>query len=539
MVDVLADSGLRPATTAGFDWEYWIAPDGTLRDVSPSCEEITGFPPSAFQDDPALVRAIVHPDDRPAFAAHCITERNGSGPGRIDFRIVTQGGEVRWISHVCRSILDARGTVLGRRVSNRDITPRVQAETALRQRSVALEALHDISLRLSTAMDLETLLFVIVDQARTLLNAEMGVVFLYEEATNDFVIRVATEGLEHLRGQHVALDEGVSGHVYRERRTLVVDNYGEWPGRLARFAVTAALRPMLGVPLKRLDEILGVLSIAGVTNNPFTEHDVWLAELFAAHATLALENARLRQAEQAHYQRMQETRRRMAEVEKIAALGSLAAALAHEINNPLQAIQSHLELVMDFALPPERQTEFLGVVRHEVGRLKGIVQRVLDYARPNAVPRHRVAVAELVEQTLDLVRKQLQRAGVTVGVDVAPGLEIAVAPDQAMQVILNLLLNAIEAAGPGGSVQIAGHQAGSRVQITVTDSGPGIPSEILGRLFEPFFTTKPQGTGLGLAVSRSLVDQQGGTLTAANRAGGPGAVFTISLPALDAAKDPP
>jgi PAS domain S-box-containing protein len=141
----LRESEMRFRTVADFthDWEYWRGPEGSLIYISPSCERITGYRAQEFQDDPALMEAIVHPDDRPQIASHIHQESEDYGAHEIEFRILTRSGEQRWIGHVCQPVRDAAGAWQGRRASNRDITQRKQAEEALKQRHDQLETVSD------------------------------------------------------------------------------------------------------------------------------------------------------------------------------------------------------------------------------------------------------------------------------------------------------------------------------------------------------------------------------------------------------------
>jgi PAS domain S-box-containing protein len=133
--EALRKSEERFRTVADFtyDWEYWVAPDGHHVYVSPSCERITGHNPEAFLNDPGLLAKLVHPDDQKAFVSHADQMEQQKEAGAIDFRIVTRGGEVRWISHTCQSIYGSEGEYLGKRASNRDISKRKRMEEALRQ----------------------------------------------------------------------------------------------------------------------------------------------------------------------------------------------------------------------------------------------------------------------------------------------------------------------------------------------------------------------------------------------------------------------
>jgi len=220
-----------------------------------------------------------------------------------------------------------------------------------------------------------------------------------------------------------------------------------------------------------------------------------------------------------------------ARAERLAAIGRLAAAMAHEINNPLQAIRSNLELVLDFDLEPDEREEYLHVVSQEIQRLTEITRRVLDFARPADDTRYPVPIAHLIQETLKLVGKQLQLAHVRATTDLSADLpSVFVAPDQILQVLLNLSVNAIEAMPDGGHLHIAARANENVVEIALTNDGLALPAEHIERIFDPFFTTKPDGAGLGLSISHSIVHRHGGTISVKNLKDHRGVIFTITLP---------
>lgn len=217
--------------------------------------------------------------------------------------------------------------------------------------------------------------------------------------------------------------------------------------------------------------------------------------------------------------------------ERMAAMGRLATSLAHEINNPLQAMRSNLELALDFDLEQEEQRNYLDVVRQEVERLAKITRRVLDFAQPSEDTRYPVSIAHLIQKMRELIGKQLELAHVEVTIDLPVDLPtIFVAPDQIIQVLLNLSVNAIEAMPDGGNLHITACVDGDVVVLTLTNDGPPLPAEHIERIFDPFFTTKPTGTGLGLSVSHSIVHRHGGTINVENLENDQGVAFTMTLP---------
>jgi two-component system sporulation sensor kinase A len=228
------------------------------------------------------------------------------------------------------------------------------------------------------------------------------------------------------------------------------------------------------------------------------------------------------------------------QAERLATLGRLAAALAHEINNPLQIMQSHLDLLLDFPLAPGEDRQYLDIVRREIKRLSDVARRVLSFAHPRLAPCQPVAVVELVQQVLVLAGKELQRNGIEVTTDWQDVPRVLAEPDQVTQIFLNLVINAVESMPGNGQLHVAVYPEGDQVAISFTNSGSAIPREILPRIFEPFFTTKPGGNGLGLWISHSLVQQHGGSLTVENLENDQGVACIVKLPSallLDATRE--
>jgi two-component system NtrC family sensor kinase len=218
---------------------------------------------------------------------------------------------------------------------------------------------------------------------------------------------------------------------------------------------------------------------------------------------------------------------RLVQSEKLAGIGRLAAGVAHEINNPLAVILGYANLLRRKA--EGQLADDLRIIEDESLRAKEIVEGLLDLSRPLATAPEPVDLRALCDEALARLTATGQLGGATVEVSGAARVEGH--PQKLRQVVLNLVKNGVEAAGPGGKVRVGLAQAaGGAAVVQVSDTGTGLPAEASQRLFEPFFTTKPSGTGLGLAVSLGIVQAHGGTLEADSPAGG-GARFTIRLPA--------
>jgi PAS domain S-box-containing protein len=217
---------------------------------------------------------------------------------------------------------------------------------------------------------------------------------------------------------------------------------------------------------------------------------------------------------------------------KLAAIGELAAGVAHEINNPLFAILGLTEFLLKEAEPGTKALQRLELIQQTGLEIKEIVRALLDFARENAEERHVVPLEEVVQATVDLVRRTNAHKGVEL-VDLYDGsaAPVSASPNQLKQIFLNLIANARQAMPNGGTVKVNVRQDGDWVIASVTDDGPGIEPAILERIFEPFFTTKrlTGGTGLGLSVSLGIAEAHGGSLTASSDPGR-GATFTLRLP---------
>jgi two-component system, sporulation sensor kinase E len=223
--------------------------------------------------------------------------------------------------------------------------------------------------------------------------------------------------------------------------------------------------------------------------------------------------------------------KRMRQSERLAAMGYMAAALAHEVNNPLQTIRSNLELLLAFDLEPDEHRQRLDIALQQIERLVRITHHMLSFAQPAEDTRYPVSIANLVRKTLAPMDGQMQLAHIQVTTDLPTDLpRVFVAPDQIAQVLLNLTINAIQAMPGGGHLQVAARVDGDMVALSLTNDGPPLPPKHIEHLFDPFFTTKPDGTGLGLSISYSIIEQHGGTIDVENLEGGQGVVFIVTLP---------
>jgi two-component system sensor histidine kinase HydH len=239
----------------------------------------------------------------------------------------------------------------------------------------------------------------------------------------------------------------------------------------------------------------------------------------------------------------------MARQERLAALGGMAAVLAHEIRNPLGGIKGVAQFLKERPAGDPSRTEMMQAIVAEATRLERLVNDLLSYARPRPPDRRPLDLATTLREMMSFVQPAADAAGVKVRVDVEdppPGL--LADPEQMKQLIANLALNAIQAMPSGGALTVSARlgkrtagihtwmqrsqlarQADTWVEISVEDTGPGIPEADLARVFEPFYTTRAKGTGLGLAICRQIVEAHGGSIGVA-RTGAEGTRMVMILP---------
>jgi signal transduction histidine kinase len=233
--------------------------------------------------------------------------------------------------------------------------------------------------------------------------------------------------------------------------------------------------------------------------------------------------------------RLQAAQEELLVSERMATVGRLSLKVAHEVRNPISAIELNAEMLEDIVrarggADMDEAGGLVASIRDQVNTLDALTEEYLAFARFPKAHFEEESVNQLVQELADFVRPVAVRQGLTMRVETDPAVPMMEIDRTLLrQAILNLVKNGLEALSRGGELIISSRATDNGVEVSVADTGPGIPAEVAQRLFEQFFTTKPQGTGLGLSISRQIIEEHGGNLTWSNRPGG-GAVFTILLP---------
>jgi signal transduction histidine kinase len=396
----------------------------------------------------------------------------------------------------------------------------------IRRGAVQLLRLVQLATELAAAPDLDALLATITQGLTTLLGATRTTLYVYDAKSCEIVTRVA-DRLE-IREIRLPLGKGIAGQVAKTCQLLHVPEVKDSPYFAPEFDKKTGFitRSILASPmLNTKKELVGVVEVLNKKAGTFTEEDEELLRLFASYAAVAIEAAVLEQ----------EMRRR----ERMAAIGSLAGTIVHDIRNMATLVSGWLDLIQPGSGTADPR-EVVDVIRGEAEKMVDLTEEILEFAR-GGDPRVHPAPVDLDRMIADLARvieREFHVAGVKLELQLGGAGFASLDARRFRRVVFNLAQNARKALRRGGTLIIRTSrqevsQAGTPpcVKLVFEDDGPGIPAEIRSRLFTPFTSAGSQGgTGLGLAICKSIVDAHGGRITVQHRPGG-GTIFEIALPA--------
>ena len=283
----------------------------------------------------------------------------------------------------------------------------------------------------------------------------------------------------------------------------------------------------LCAPMMAKNQLIGMVLLGFDRNTSVVRRkDAGLLLQLAEQASLAFQNAAL-------YREQQERLVRLHRADRLAAMGQLAAGVAHEVRNPLTAIRSTMQY-MGSTLDPAKK-EWVDELIGEVDRIDQIISGLLNLARTHKGQRSAVDLSEILEQTARFLDHRARKQGVKIVESHQETIFVEADPNQLKQVFLNLILNALQALGNEGSIRLEARIEGDETQaqrsarVQIIDDGPGIPEEVLRNVLDPFFTTKSEGTGLGLSICHNIIEQHSGRLDIKSELG-EGTIVSIVLP---------
>jgi signal transduction histidine kinase len=472
-----------------------------------------------------------------------------------------------------RNLLGTMASMISAALENALIFQRMEVLVTRNEEMVgALATLYEISTVLMTTMDFEATVLIIMDAVihPAGLDHDRVVLFLVDE--DDAVLRPIanldkgvdgqmrkelTQSLQELRDQRphrplladgrlvhlevpLAPDDSVVATCVDRGVSVVVEDPQNDPRVNPRLAEVLGLeRPFVAVPMFAKGNVLGVLLVNNfISGRPFKERDLKLLGMLANQGGLALETARLYHNLESANKELAQMRNRLLEADKLAALGEIAAGVAHEIRNPLVSIGGFTRRIRKKVGDDSPITQYLDVIIDEVTRLEKTLNEMLDFSSDARGHFEEHDLNAIIEQSLELINRELADNNIEVIEELGKDLPPIYCDDrQIKHVFLNLFLNAIQAMGTDHgkltvrtfSVVREGKQF---VAGEVSDTGGGISMDIVHNIFNPFFTTKDEGSGLGLSIVHKIVTRHYGQVEVHNR-GEEGASFLVTLPAAE------
>ena len=449
-------------------------------------------------------------------------------------------GTRRMVSINAAPVHDASGTVVGGVVMTQDVTDSVHLLAAEREARARTERLQALTAALARARTMDDVATVVVAEMVTAMGAKTGALAMRDD---DALVLLRTVGFpemleSHVHRQRLDLPSPLT-ECFRTQAPVWIETREGPAGLDARFPTIAPIWDGLGVasaafvPLVAADETVGVISFSFVGERAFTVPEKAFLLALGQQAALAVERARLFQAEIQARSEAEAANR---------AKGEFLAVMSHELRTPLNAIGGYAALMEIGIRGPvtAAQMEDLRRIQASQRHLLGLINEVLNYAKlETGTVQYDVTtilVCNALEGAEALVDPQAFAKHVSLAVtDCPPDAIVHADAEKLQQVLVNLLSNAVKFTQPGGAIELACRVVGALVEITVRDTGIGIPKDQLERIFDPFvqvrsdFTRTHEGTGLGLAISRDLARGMGGELTVDSDIA-VGSVFTLSLP---------
>ena len=399
---------------------------------------------------------------------------------------------------------------------------------------------------LMETLDIDEILRLVLEGVTKNIGFDRARLYLVNERMNLLECRMAV-GIdeERIKGITLRLDpeDSIVARSIFEKQSFIIPDASKDPRVNPVLKEKFNLHSLVVIPLFAKEKTLGAIAADFVEpNKNITKEALDSVMVFAQQAGLAIHNAFMYQELKTFSQQMEEkiqkttadlrkTEAQLIRSEKLAALGQLAAGFAHEIRNPLTSINILIHSMREKPPSGDSYKEDFKVIEEEIHRINEIVDQFLRFAKPAPPLLEKTEVSSIFEETLQLLRPQIEKQLIVVEKEFQPLPIILIDREQMKQAILNLLLNAIQAMPGGGHLTLKGQNSedGQWIHLSIQDSGVGIPGEDMNKLFDPFFSTKEGGIGLGLSIAHRIIDQHRGKIEVES-VPGKGTLFTVWLP---------
>ena len=410
----------------------------------------------------------------------------------------------------------------------------------MKKHSETLIAVAKIGELVTRPLDSPEILRQVVEITADIMKVDVCSVYLYD-SSGDTLVLEATIGLKDDAVGRVRINpgEGITGRAAKQGRTVAVSDV-TLDKRNKYIPITGEedFRSLLSVPLKFHDELIGVINVQTRKPRTFQQNERRLLKTIAHQVSGLIRNARLYENVLSANSELERANKKLVQSEKMAALGRLAATLSHELRNPLAGLKGATQLLLKKTGANDERRQYVNLILDEVGRLGRIAEDLLLFARPRELQYEAIDANKIIEDALLLIFQNLTSKGIKLHKRLSKLPKINADSDKFKQVVVNILLNAIDAMPDGGKLFVSSgvirNDPGSAGITTFQfkDTGEGISGEILEHVFEPFYTTKATGVGLGLAVCKAIIEEHGGSITVTSSIDSDlsGTIVTVKIP---------
>ncbi len=420
----------------------------------------------------------------------------------------------------------------------------LQDISSLTKKIDELSTLNEVGKVLNSTLELETILNLVMERVKEMMKVEAGSLLLFDEATGELVFEVALgPAAAQLKGMRLRPHQGIAGWVFTHGESALIPDAASDPRfyRKVDESTGFVTKSIICVPLKVKEKTMGVIQVINKVNGRlFDESDMNLLAAIAMQASIAIENGRLFEDLQMAYLDIKGKQEQLvrSEHEKLKALGEMAAGVAHDFNNTLQAILARVQLLQD-QTDDEAIVRWLKVVEQAALDGAETVRRIQEFARVRTDKAFSsLNLGEIVKDAVMVTQARWKDEAEARGVRIELETELTPTPlvqgngSELREVLTNMILNAVDALPQGGRIRLSTWCGKDKNQalISVEDNGIGMPEEVKKRIFDPFFTTKGvKGSGLGMSVAFGIISRHKGQIDISSREG-KGTTFTIRLP---------
>ncbi|MFH1826201.1 MAG: ATP-binding protein [bacterium] len=353
-------------------------------------------------------------------------------------------------------------------------------------------------------------------------------VMVYDRDSHKYIVRAGEREAHDLEGLTVDGNSQLVEELLAKRKEIVASEIAKTKPRVA--AEMRRLKADLIIPSISESQyfqkptLLSTLNLGSkVSGKPFNKDDIEFLSTLANQASISIECAFI-------FEELKKSQAQVVRSEKLAAIGTATAGVAHELRNPLTYLSTLAQILPKKYTDPDFMKSVVDILPSETEHMQMIVEGLLDYSRNRELSLKPIDVKDVIEKTMALLGYELRHHKVEIKTDYRHRSQAKADPNRLIQVFMNLITNAVQAMGDnGGNLSIATNDNQGDVVIAFTDTGPGIPEDKVKNIFDPFFTTKETGTGLGLAISKKIIDEHHGSIVVESRVG-LGTTFRVGLP---------